>query len=152
MLVHWTPWTTLSEVDRLAQSLAGRRGHRFAPLGTKGDSEGAQPWRPAVDIHEDGERFWLFTDLPGLDQNDVEISIEKNVLSVRGERKAAQPQGANTTLSERAVGRFTRSFTLPELVDVDRVTAEMKSGVLTVTLPKKAEAKPRQIKVATASS
>lgn len=127
------------------------RTRGLSQLASNGDSR-EPTWQPAVDVQENAERILLVADLPGLEQSDVDITIDKNVLSVRGERKAQSPTDGEYQHRERAQGAFIRAFTLPATIDVDAVSAEMRSGVLTITLPKKAEAKPRQIKVANAST
>lgn len=143
MLVRNTPWNEL-------ESWLWDRSRDLSQLGTNGDSRETH-WHPAVDVHENAERILLVADLPGMEQSDLDITIDKNVLTVRGERKVAAPGEGSYQHRERVQGPFTRAFTLPATVDVDAVSAEMKSGVLAITLPKKAEAKPRQIKIATAS-
>ena len=143
MLVRHTPFDEL-------ESWLWDRTRSLSQLASNGDSRKPN-WQPAVDVHENAERILLVADLPGLEQSDVDITIDKNVLSVRGERKTQSPDGGYQH-RERAQGAFTRAFTLPATVDVEAVGAEMKSGVLTITLPKKAEAKPRQIKIANAST
>ena len=144
MLVRYTPFNEL-------ESWLWDRTRGLSQLASNGDSR--EPiWQPAVDVHENAERILLVADLPGLEQSDVDITIDKNVLSVRGERTAQSPTDGGYQHRERVQGAFTRAFTLPGTVDVEAVSAEMKSGVLTITLPKKTEAKPRQIKIANASA
>jgi HSP20 family protein len=139
MLVRYTPWNGL-------ESWLLDRSFNWGRLASNGDSRAA--WQPSVDVHENAERFVLVADLPGLEQADVDITIDKNVLAVRGERKAQTPSEGAYQHKERVQGAFSRAFTLPETVDAEAVSAEMKSGVLTITLPKKARPKPRQIKIA----
>ena len=144
MLVRYTPRNEL-------ESWLWDRTRGLSQLASNGDSR--EPiWQPAVDVHENAERVLLVADLPGMEQSDVDITIDKNVLSVRGERKPLPPTEGDYQHRERVQGAFTRAFTLPATIDVEAVSAEMKSGVLTITLPKTAEAKPRQIKIANASA
>ncbi len=143
MLVRHTPFNQF-------ESWLWDRTRGLSQLASNGDSR-KPTWQPAVDVHENTERILLVADLPGLEQSDLDITIDKNILSVRGERKAQSPAGEYQH-RERVQGAFTRAFTLPATVDVEAVSAEMKSGVLTITLPKKAEAKPRQIKIANGST
>jgi HSP20 family protein len=145
MLVRWNPWTQL---ERDLNHFFDGRSARFAPLGQNGDAQKPSAWTPKVDIQEDAHRIVLRADLPGIEQKDVEISVEDKVLTLRGERKQEPKQeGEGFRRYERVYGAFSRAFTLPATIEVDKVSAEMKNGVLTLTLPKRAEAQPRQIKI-----
>lgn len=108
----------------------------------------ARPWTPAVDIYETDNDLVIKADLPGLNMEDIHVDIENGTLSLRGERKfEGVDQGRGYHRIERSYGSFARYFTLPDTVDPDKVRADYKNGVLTVTLPKKEIAKPRTIKV-----
>jgi len=105
-------------------------------------------WSPLVDIFEDSEGLTLKVELPEVDANDVDIQLEGNALTLRGERKlenADKQEGYHRV--ERSFGAFSRRFTLPSTVETANVTARTRDGVLRIFLPKKAETKPRQIKV-----
>lgn len=132
MLIQWTPFRDMArlqgELDRFF-GVDGAKVHGFTP---------------AVDVVEDEAKFELHADLPGVKQEELEIQVEKDVLSIRGERKLERK-------GERPAGAFSRSFSLPKTVDVDKIAATLKDGVLTLTLPKRPEAQPRQIKVAISS-
>jgi HSP20 family protein len=105
-------------------------------------------WSPLVDIYEDADGITLKAELPGVDAKEVEILVEGNTLTLKGERKLEKDEKRdNYHRIERVYGTFSRSFTLPSTVDLEHITAESKDGVLKVFLPKKAETKPRQIKV-----
>jgi HSP20 family protein len=105
-------------------------------------------WAPAIDIYEHDNNIVLKAELPGVDPKDVDIRIENNVLTISGERKFdSEVKKENYHRVERAYGTFTRSFTLPTMVDSGAVKAEFKDGVLRVTLPKREEAKPKQIQI-----
>lgn len=106
-----------------------------------------RPWTPAVDILETENELMLKMDAPEISLKDVDISLENNTLTVKGERKFEQPQGKGYHRIERSYGTFARSFTLPNTVDTEKVRADYKAGVLTITLPKKDVAKPRSIRV-----
>src|SRR6266853_2358779 len=109
-------------------------------------------WSPLVDVFEDSEGITLKVELPEVDANDVDIQIEGNALTLRGERKlerADKQEGYHRI--ERNYGNFARTFTLPSTVEVGDITAESRDGVLRIALPKKAETKSRQIKVRTDS-
>ena len=103
---------------------------------------------PAVDVYEDSGKVMLKLEIPGVKQQDIDIRVENQVLTVKGERKLeAEEKEENFHRMERRYGSFVRSFTLPQTVDTEAVTASYDAGVLTVSLAKKAEAKPKQIKV-----
>lgn len=102
---------------------------------------------PAIDIDETDEAFVLHAELPGLGDDDVHVSVENNAVELRGERKTTKPEGYVAHLRERVPCSFSRKLGLGARIDADRVTATMKDGVLTVRLPKAAEARPRQITV-----
>jgi HSP20 family protein len=105
-------------------------------------------WTPAADVFEDEEGLSLRFDLAGVDPKNVDIRFENGVLTVRGERKLQdEDKRENYHRVELAYGTFTRSFSLPGTVDAEKIRAEAKNGLLTVFLPKRAEAKPRAIQV-----
>jgi HSP20 family protein len=108
---------------------------------------GLRPWTPPVDILETENELLLKMDVPDISLKDVEIRMENDTLTVKGERKFEQPQGKGYHRIERSYGTFARSFTLPNTVDSEHVRADYKHGVLTITLPKKEVAKPRTIRV-----
>jgi len=103
---------------------------------------------PAVDVYEDEHKIALKIEVPGIDEKDINVSIENNTLTVHGERKIEKEEKEeNYRRVERQYGSFTRTFNLPTTVDSEKVSAHYDKGVLKVTLLKKAEAKPKQIKV-----
>jgi HSP20 family protein len=105
-------------------------------------------WAPAVDIYEQGSDIVLKAELPGVDPKDVDIRLENNVLSLRGQRKLdGEVKRESYHRVERSYGSFSRSFTLPTVVDQGAIKAEFKDGLLRVTLPKREEAKPKQIQI-----
>ena len=105
-------------------------------------------WAPAVDIYETENELVLAAEVPGVEEKDVEISVEDNTLSIRGERKfQKETKEENYHRIERSYGSFYRSFTLPSYVDQERIHAEHESGVLKVHMPKKPEVKPRKVKI-----
>ena len=106
-------------------------------------------WTPAVDIFETEHEIVLKAELPDMNEKDIDVRVEKNTLTLSGERKYEKEFNEENALrTERYYGTFSRSFTLPNTVKLDAVKAEYKNGVLTVSLPKLEEAKPKQIKVA----
>jgi HSP20 family protein len=141
LTTQWNPWRDLSQLEQAMNAL-----YRNASTRPEGQTASAA-WQPAVDIFEDNEKILVLADLPGVEQKDLELNVDKNVLSLRGERKSALVEGDGHQRAERVQGPFARSFTLPATVDAEHIGAELKNGVLTLTLPKKREAQPRQIKV-----
>jgi HSP20 family protein len=109
-------------------------------------------WAPAVDIYENEHELIVKADLPGIDPKDLDIRVENNILTIRGERKFDQKVSENNCLRvERAYGSFSRSFALANTVNTEAIKADYQNGVLTLTIPKREEAKPKQIKVNVAS-
>jgi HSP20 family protein len=123
-------------------------------LGREGEEQlSARMWAPPVDIFETGQNLVMKVELPGIDPKDVEIRVEDNTLYIRGERKFEKDVNEeNFHRVERSYGSFARSFTLPSTVDHERVTANYEDGVLTLTLAKREEAKPKTIKIQVAGS
>jgi HSP20 family protein len=147
MLTRCDPFRDLAtlqdRVDRLFQDTLGRTRSDF------GEALEGATWSPAVDVLEKEGEIILRADLPGLDPKDVEIQVENGTLTVKGERKfESEVKEDNFHRVERAYGSFVRSFSLPQSVDREKVEAEYRNGVLEVKLPKRPEAKPKQIKVA----
>jgi HSP20 family protein len=107
-----------------------------------------RPWAPAVDIYETENELVLKADVPDVELKDVDVRVENQTLTIAGERKfEKQDSGKGYHRIERSYGNFTRSFAVPNQFDTDKISAEYRNGVLTVSLPKKETAKPRQIKV-----
>lgn len=105
-------------------------------------------WSPAVDIHEEADRFAVHADLPGVKPADIEITAEKGVLSLRGVRKFEQRKDdGHYSRVERVSGKFVRTFTLPDNVQTDAIKASFKDGVLELSIPKIAKQEPRRIEV-----
>lgn len=105
-------------------------------------------WLPAIDLYDEGDHLVLKAELPGINKDELDISLHGDVLTLSGERKdTGEYKDAEVFRSERYVGRFQRSLTLPMMVDANKVQASYKDGILTVTLPKAEEAKPKRIDV-----
>lgn len=133
MLVRWDPF---EEMNRLNDHLFGGRGL------TK------QPFQVAVDIREEDDAFFVDAEVPGVSAEEVNVDVEKNVLTIRGERNVEKEEGEGIYKRiERRYGSFSRSFTLPETVDADNISADLKDGVLALRLPKKEAPSPRRIAV-----
>ncbi len=114
----------------------------------KGEESSLTAWAPAVDIYETEHELVVKADLPEVDPKDLDIRVENNILTIRGERKFEKKVNEDNYLRvERAYGSFARSFTLANTVNSDAIKADYQNGVLTLTIPKREEAKPKQIKV-----
>lgn len=114
----------------------------------RGDNSSITTWAPAVDIYETENELVIKADLPEINEKELDVHIENNTLTIRGERKFEQKVKEGSYLrTERTYGSFSRSFSLPNTVNTETIKAEYKNGVLTVELPKRAESKPRQVKV-----
>jgi HSP20 family protein len=143
-MTEWTPFDRLSslreDMNRLFDLSFPRFGGRDVSL--------FSGWSPALDVYQDKDNVFVKAELPGMKKEDIEISLEKGMLSLSGERKHEETSGEGENFrSERFFGRFHRSLSLPTEVKADKVSASYMDGVLTVTLPKAEEAKPKQIEV-----
>ena len=119
----------------------------FSPTFGEGEVS-TRTWAPPVDIYENGDNLVLKAELPGLSPEDVEIRVQDNTLYLKGERKfEKEVEEQSYHRVERSYGTFTRTFSLPNSIDADKVAANYKDGVLTLTMPKKEEAKPKTIKI-----
>jgi len=114
----------------------------------QGENSAITTWSPAVDIYETENELVVKADLPGVNDKDIDVRVENNTLTVRGERQfKTEVKEDNYLRVERTYGSFSRSFSLPNTVNTEAITAEYKNGVLSVQLPKRAESKPKQVKV-----
>lgn len=119
-----------------------------ASFGIPREEIALKAWTPAVDVYEDENAFLIKLELPEVNRDDVKVSLNENTLSVSGERRVENEQKReNYHRVERSYGQFYRSFTLPPNVDGEAINAQFKDGVLRLTLPKREEAKPKQIEV-----
>jgi HSP20 family protein len=147
-IVRWEPFRDLlslqERMNRLFdESYRGGRGTASADDWALGGS-----WAPAVDIYEQDGNIVMKAELPGVDPKDVDVRLENSTLTLRGERKLDKEVKQDSYHRvERSYGAFSRSFTLPTVVDQGSIKAEYKDGVLKLTLPKREEAKPRQIQI-----
>lgn len=146
----WSPFTGMeslrSEMDQLLNSF-------FGTTPSVGANESL--WYPRVDLREHDQEFVLVADLPGLNQEDINISVENNLLTLQGQRtfehEGQNGQSGYTHYRERAYGTFCRRFTLGAAVDAEKITATYKAGVLEVHIPKTAAAQPKRIAVQSAA-
>ena len=128
--------------------LSGLRQFEDAFTRMLSEPRSGRPWAPAVDIYETENELVLKADLPDVDQNQIDVRVENQTLTLAGERKFdSKSDGNGYHRIERGYGSFVRSFAVPSSFDTEKIGAQYKNGVLTVTLPKKEHAKPRQIKV-----
>lgn len=109
-------------------------------------------WVPPVDIKEEAERFVILADLPGIDPQEVEVLMDKGILSIRGERASAAADESRFSRIERRHGSFHRRFALPDSADAEGISARGSNGVLEITIPKKPETTPRRIQVGVAAA
>ena len=136
-IVRYEPWTLVSRFQR----------HIDRALGETADGASVS-WIPHVDIHEEAERFVVAADLPGVDGKDIEITADKGVLTIKGERRSEKKSSADgCERVERASGTFLRRFTLPESADAEAIKATHVNGVLEVAIPKRPQEQPRRIAV-----
>jgi HSP20 family protein len=147
VLSRWDPF-------REFNTLQDRMNRLFHDSFGEGREEGltTTAFAPPVDVYEDEHNVTLKIEVPGIEEKDIDVRIENNTLTVHGERKFEKDEKEeNYRRVERQYGSFTRSFTLPNTVDTDSVSANYDKGVLKIKLAKKAEAKPKQIKVSVSS-
>jgi HSP20 family protein len=144
-VVRWDPFRDLITLqDRMNRLFdESMRGARTTP------DESTTSWSPAVDIYETENEVVLKAELPEVNQKDIDIQVENNTLTLRGERKFDETiKRENYHRIERPYGLFSRSFTLPNMVEQENIKAEYKDGILRIEMPKRDESKPKQIKVA----
>ena len=141
-MTRWEPFRGLNtlqeQVNRLFEDSFAR---------SRGQAELAS-WAPAVDIYETENELVVKADLPEVQEKDIDVRVENNTLTIRGERKFSDELHEDNYLRvERAYGTFTRSFSLPNTVNTEAIKAEYRNGVLSVRMPKREETKPKQIKI-----
>jgi len=143
-LVTWSPYRDLASMQEhfnrlLGSTLPGRERDEEMSLGA---------WIPPVDISEDKERILMTAELPGFKENEIQVQMEGAVLTLRGERRhEEEKEGRTFHRRERSYGQFVRSFTMPNNVDRDRIKASFSNRLLEIELPKREEAKPKQIPI-----
>jgi HSP20 family protein len=152
-VIHYQPWHLVNRLHRdIERTLSREIGSR--EFGVNNSASESVDWTPAVDVRETKDSFVLTADVPGVNPKDIEITTEKGLLTIRGARQdGAQENESEKTdeqfsyRTERANGRFVRRFKLPEAAQAEAVTAKTSYGVLTLTIPKRAEVQPRRIEV-----
>ncbi len=143
-ITRWSPARELTglqeDFDRLVRS--------FIPSQMLEASFARGTWEPGVDISETNDNYMITAELPGLSKDDVKIGYENGILTIRGEKKQEKEEKGKTYHRiERSYGTFERSFRLPSRIAVDKIDAKFKDGVLTLTLPKTEEARPKEIPI-----
>jgi len=147
-LVRYEPWSLFNRFQEELNSLT--RNDYFGRDDSDADNSNivTSHWRPAVDIKEEENRFVIQADIPGVDPKDIEITMEKGVLTLKGERSSDKKESQEGyTRVERVRGTFYRRFSLPDTADADHIEAKGKNGVLEIVLPKHAKVQPRKITV-----
>ena len=146
LLTRYEPWSAM----RHLQNEMSRVFDGAAAGAEDGSNVAASRWTPAVDVREDAERFVITADVPGVDPEDIEVTMESGVLTIKGERKLeAKDEGDNGYRRvERVYGSFYRRFTLPDTADAEAISANGRHGVLEVVIPKRAALQPKRIAVA----
>jgi len=132
--------TLRSEMDRLFDEFFG-----VTPVRREG---AVSLWAPAMDVREDKDNFYIEAELPGMKKEEIQLEFANNVLMIKGERKFERTEEKeNYHFMERSYGSFYRSLSLPRTVDGEKISAEFKDGLLTVTIPKKEEVKPKKVEI-----
>ena len=141
-IVKWDPWREMEDLfDRYAKSTGLPRAGSQEPLAT-------QDWSPRVDISETDSEFLIKAELPEVKKDDVHVSVDNGVMTLRGERRQEmEEKGKKFHRIERHYGSFSRSFTLPDNVDTSKIKATFKDGMLNLELPKTTKSKPKSIAV-----
>ncbi|MCX7829737.1 MAG: Hsp20/alpha crystallin family protein [Acidobacteria bacterium] len=139
----WNPFSEMMALQNQLDRLFGETLER----GTRGDLDFGS-WMPPVDLREENDKLVLEMELPGLKKDDIEVSIENNVLTIKGERKfEKEEKKENYHKIERSYGKFSRSFSLPATIKPEGIDAALKDGILTLSLPYAEEAKPKKISI-----
>jgi HSP20 family protein len=147
LLTRWEPFREFSTMQDRMNRMNRLFRESYGPEGPE-EALTTTSFAPPVDIYEDEHTITLKMEVPGIEEKDIDVRIENNTLTVHGERKfEKEEKEENFRRVERQYGSFTRSFTLPSSLDTGQVSADYEKGVLKIKLTKKAEAKPKQIKV-----
>ena len=150
-LTHWEPFREFSTMQDRINRMNRLFRESYSPEGPE-EALTTTSFAPPVDIYEDEHNITLKMEAPGIDEKDIDVRVEGNTLTVHGERKLEKDEKEeNYRRIERQYGSFTRSFTLPSSVDSGQVSAHFDKGVLKISLAKKVEAKPKQIKITVGS-
>jgi len=144
-IMRYAPW---APSNRFQAEMRNVFDQVFGDAGNDQSSGVSSQWTPHVDIREEDKRFVILADIPGVEPGSIEVSMDKGVLSIKGERKSEFAEGSgNATRVERSYGAFHRRFALPDSADAEGVSASGKHGVLEISIPKKPELAPRRIEI-----
>jgi HSP20 family protein len=144
-VVRWDPFRDLNVLQDRMNRLFEDAGRGWRP----DEPAATTTWSPAVDIFETEQEIVVKAELPGMDRSGITLNLEKNVLTLRGERKfEKEAKDDNYHRIERSYGSFSRAFSIPVTVDEEKIRADYKEGVLKIVLPKKEQVKPKQIRIA----
>lgn len=141
------PWSPFREIERLQEELNRAFDSTLRPWGDGSTGLLDSGAGPAVDIYESHDELIVRADMPGMKKEDIEITVQGEMLTIRGERKEPRLEAAEEIREERSFGVFSRAFTLPAGVDASNVKAVYQNGVLELTLRKREEAKPKKIQI-----
>lgn len=140
-ITRWDPFNLSTLQEQVNRLFEGKVSHNA-------ENSTLTAWAPSVDVYETENELVIKADLPEVAEKDLDVRVENNMLTIRGERKFEQSvKEENYLRMERSYGSFGRSFSLPNTVDAQAIKAQYTDGVLTVTLPKRAESKPKQVKI-----
>ncbi|MGH8041134.1 MAG: Hsp20/alpha crystallin family protein [Rudaea sp.] len=143
-IVRYEPW---GQMERFQDEMKQVFGNIFGDNGDQSNVVTSQ-WAPRVDIKEEDKRFVILADIPGVDPKDIDVSMDKGILSIKGERSShSKEESGKLTRVERSWGAFYRRFALPDSADADGISATGKHGVLEISIPKKPETTPRKIQI-----
>ena len=147
MLSRYEPWSAVRQL----QNEMNRAFGQTLTEGEDGSNVVTSGWMPAVDIKEQDDRFEICADIPGVEPEEIEVTMENNVLTLKGERKLETRDGDDKGYRrvERVYGTFYRRFSLPDTADAEKISATGKNGVIEIMIPKKATVQPKRITVAT---
>ena len=150
-MTNITPWGPFRGLTALHEQM--NRLLEDTLFHARTDQSALTSWAPAVDIYETEHELVVKADLPDIDEKDLDVQVENNILTIRGERKFDRTVKEDNYLRlERSYGSFSRSFSLANTVNTDAIKAEYRDGVLTLTIPKREDSKPKQIKVTVAAA
>ena len=143
-----TRFATTNQDFKTLQNQLNRLFEPFARFTNSDEDLVSGTWVPPVDVAETQDRILVRAEVPGMKQEDIQIEFENGLLTIRGERKIEKSEQLTWHRVERIYGNFSRSFTLPRSIDAEKITASYREGVLEIEVPKREEAKPKQIRIA----